>query len=80
MDRNSNQQTDFIGIRGESGLEEIAGDLVKYKIIYPIKHAITSAEEGTFTTALSDVITNAIEVVQQQLDKELEEEMQSQTR
>lgn len=42
-----------------------------------IKHAITSAEEGTFITALSDVITNAIEVVQQHLDKELEEEMQS---
>jgi hypothetical protein len=29
MDRNSNQQTDFIGIRREIGLEEIAGDLVK---------------------------------------------------
>lgn len=39
-----------------------------------IKHAITIADEGTFITALSDVITNAIEVVQQHLDKELEDE------
>jgi len=39
-----------------------------------IKHAINLAKEGTFITALSDVITNAIEVVQQHLDKEVEEE------
>lgn len=39
-----------------------------------IKHAINIADEGTFITALSDVITNAIEVVQQHLDQELEEE------
>ena len=39
-----------------------------------IKHAINSADEGTFITALSDVITNAIDVVQQHLDQELEEE------
>ncbi|MBL0331135.1 MAG: cyanophycin synthetase [Bacteroidetes bacterium] len=39
-----------------------------------IKHAINIAKEGTFITALSDVITNAIEVVQQHLDKEVEEE------
>jgi cyanophycin synthetase len=31
------------------------------------------AEEGYFITALSDVITNAIEVVQEYLDKENEE-------
>jgi cyanophycin synthetase len=39
-----------------------------------IKHAINIADEGTFITALSDVITNAIDVVQQHLDQELEEE------
>lgn len=39
-----------------------------------IKHAINIAREGDFITALSDVITNAIEVVQQHLDKELEEQ------
>ncbi|MFN5458761.1 MAG: cyanophycin synthetase [Bacteroidota bacterium] len=38
-----------------------------------IKHAINIADEGTFITALSDVINNAIEVVQQHLDKEAEE-------
>ncbi len=38
-----------------------------------IKHAINSAEEGTFITALSDVVTNAIEIVQQYLDKENED-------
>lgn len=37
-----------------------------------IKHAISIAKEGTFITALSDVINNAIEVVQQHLDLELE--------
>lgn len=38
-----------------------------------IKHAINTAREGTFITALSDVVTNAIEIVQQYLDKEGEE-------
>ncbi len=37
-----------------------------------IKHAISIAKDGTFITALSDVITNAIEIVQQHLDKEVE--------
>ncbi len=35
-----------------------------------IKHAISAAEPGTFITALSDVVTNAIDIVQQYLDKE----------
>ncbi len=43
------------------------------KEIEAIKHAINSAEEGTFITALSDVVTNAIEIVQEYLDKENEE-------
>src|SRR6218665_2187025 len=51
---------------------------VTYEIIAKetdaLKHAINIAKEGTFITALSDVITNAIEVVQQYLDKEVEEE------
>ncbi|HOD10183.1 MAG TPA: cyanophycin synthetase, partial [Flavobacterium sp.] len=37
-----------------------------------IKHAINSAQEGSFITALSDVVTNAIEIVQEYLDKENE--------
>lgn len=50
---------------------------VTYEIISKetdaIKHAINSAEDGTFITALSDVITNAIDIVQEYLDKENEE-------
>lgn len=37
-----------------------------------IKHAINCAEDGTFITALSDVVTNAIDIVQEYLDKESE--------
>ncbi len=43
------------------------------KEIEAIKHAINSAEDGTFITALSDVVTNAIDIVQEYLDKENEE-------
>ena len=47
---------------------------VTYEIINKetdaIKHAISIAREGTFITALSDVITNAIDIVQQHLDRE----------
>lgn len=54
---------------------------VTYEIIAKetdaLKHAINIAQEGTFITALSDVITNAIEVVQQYLDKEVEEELKA---
>uniref|UniRef100_UPI0040490FAA cyanophycin synthetase n=1 Tax=Flavobacterium sp. TaxID=239 RepID=UPI0040490FAA len=40
------------------------------KEIEALQHAITTAEEGTFITALSDVVTNAIDIVQGYLDKE----------
>jgi cyanophycin synthetase len=53
-----------------------SGRTVTYEIIpketEAIKHAINSAEEGSFITALSDVVTNAIEIVQEYLDKENE--------
>lgn len=42
------------------------------KEIEAIKHAISLAKEGSFIVALSDVITNAIEIVQEYLDKEIE--------
>ncbi|MFV8364624.1 cyanophycin synthetase [Flavobacterium sp. ZT3P35] len=42
------------------------------KEVEAIKHAINCAEEGSFITALSDVVTNAIEIVQEYLDKENE--------
>lgn len=40
------------------------------KEVEAIKHAISIAEPGTFITALSDVVTNAIDIVQEYLDKE----------
>lgn len=43
------------------------------KEIEAIKHAMNSAEEGTFITALSDVVDNAIDIVQEYLDKENEQ-------
>ena len=56
---------------------ESSGRDITYEIISKeteaIKHAINSAEEGSFITALSDVVTNAIEIVQRYLDKENEE-------
>ncbi|OUD36242.1 cyanophycin synthetase [Flavobacterium sp. FPG59] len=55
-----------------------SGKDVTYEIIpketEAIKHAINCAEEGSFITALSDVVTNAIEIVQEYLDKENEKE------
>jgi len=45
------------------------------KEVEAIRHAINSAEEGSFITALSDVVTNAIEIVQEYLDKESEEDI-----
>ena len=59
------------------GINE-ANQNVTYEIIpketEAIKHAIDNAEEGSFITALSDVVTNAIEIVQDYLDKENEDE------
>lgn len=58
------------------GISE-AGRNVTHEIITKevdaIKHAMNSAEEGTFITALSDVVDNAIEIVQEYLDKENEQ-------
>ena len=55
---------------------KISGKTVTYEIIpketEAIKHAINCAEEGSFITALSDVVTNAIDIVQEYLDKENE--------
>lgn len=43
------------------------------KEIEALKHAMNNAQEGSYITALSDVVANAIDVVQQYLDKENEE-------
>ena len=50
----------------------ITHEIIK-KEVEAIKHAIDNAEDGSFITALSDVVTNAIEIVQEYLDKESEE-------
>ncbi len=53
-----------------------SGKKVTYEIIpketEAIKHAISIAKDGSYITALSDVVTNAIEIVQMYLDKENE--------
>jgi cyanophycin synthetase len=58
---------------------QLANREVTYEIIpkeiEAIKHAINIADEGTFITALSDVVTNAIGIVQEYLDKENEENL-----
>ena len=58
------------------GIKE-SGRTITHEIIpketEAIKHAINSAEDGTFIVALSDVVTNAIDIVQHYLDKENEE-------
>ena len=69
-------EEDIIGLILE-GIKS-SGREVTYEIIpketEAIRHAIDSAEEGSFITALSDVVTNAIEIVQEYLDKENESE------
>jgi cyanophycin synthetase len=58
-----------------SGINE-SGRKVTYEVIpletEAIKHAIDHAENGSYITALSDVVTNAINIVQEYLDKENE--------
>lgn len=56
-----------------------SGNNVSYEIIPKeidaLKHAMSLAEEGTFITALSDVINNAIEIVQEyQAREQLDEQ------
>ena len=60
-----------------SGIQE-SDSTVSYesipKEIEALKHAMSMAEEGTFITALSDVVTNAIELVQEYQTREILEE------
>ena len=61
-----------IGGMQESG-KEVSYEIIP-KEIDALKHAMSLAEEGTFITALSDVVSNAIELVQEYQTKELLEE------
>ena len=60
-----------------SGIHDSGKD-VSYEIIpkeiEALKHAMSMAEEGTFITALSDVVSNAIDLVQEYQNKEILEE------
>lgn len=60
-----------------SGIQDSGRD-VSYEIIpkeiEALKHAMSMAEEGTFITALSDVVSNAIDLVQEYQNKEILEE------
>jgi cyanophycin synthetase len=57
----------------EASGKKVTTEIIKREV-EAIKHAIDNAEEGSFITALSDVVTNAIEIVQEYLDKENEGE------
>ena len=59
------------GIKEEN--KQVTHEVISLEID-AIKHAISIAEEGTFITALSDVVDNAIETVQSYLDAEIEAE------
>jgi cyanophycin synthetase len=67
--RTEQELTDLIlqGINGQS--KNVTYEIIP-KEIEAIKHSISIAEKGTFITALSDVVTNAIDIVQEYLDKE----------
>ena len=56
---------------------EASGRQITYEIIpketEALKHTLQNAEEGSFIVALSDVVTNAIEMVQGYLDLENEQ-------
>jgi cyanophycin synthetase len=65
--RRRNNQSNTRGIAS-------SGQDVTYEIIPKetgIKHAIKFAEEGSFITCLSDVVINAIEIVQEYLDRKM---------
>ena len=53
--------------------KNVTTEIIKREV-EAIKHAISNAEDGSFITALSDVVTNAIGIVQEYLDKENEED------
>ncbi|MGV9002763.1 cyanophycin synthetase [Flavobacterium sp.] len=57
----------------EASGKSVTTEIIK-KEVEAIEHAIKNAEEGSFITALSDVVTNAIEIVQEYLDKENEQD------
>ena len=57
----------------EEGNASVTHEVISLEV-EAIKHAIALAEEGTYIVALSDVIDNAIDIVQSYLDAEIEKD------
>ena len=57
----------------EEGDSSVTHEVISLEV-EAIKHAISLAEEGTYIVALSDVIDNAIDIVQSYLDAEIEKD------
>lgn len=66
------QADEIVSLLVEGIKQHSPGQSYEYipKEVEALKHALSIAKPGTFITALSDVIDNAIEVVQSYLDKE----------
>jgi len=74
--RSEKEIIDLIVTGLHDGDPEVTHEVVSLEV-EAIKHAISLAEEGTYIVALSDVIDNAIDIVQSYLDAEIEEEQLS---
>jgi len=69
--RSEKEIIDLIVSGLNEGNPEVTYEVVSLEV-EAIKHAISLAEEGTYIVALSDVIDNAIDIVQRYLDAEIE--------
>ena len=69
--RSENEIIDLIMEGLEAGDSSVTHEVISLEV-EAIKHAISLAEEGTYIVALSDVIDNAIDIVQSYLDAEIE--------
>jgi len=74
--RSENEIIDLIVAGLNEGNPSVTYEIVSLEV-EAIKHAISLAEEGTYIVALSDVVDNAIDIVQSYLDAEIEEEQLS---
>ena len=69
--RSENEIIDLIMEGLAAGDSSVTHEVVSLEV-EAIKHAISLAEDGTYIVALSDVIDNAIDIVQSYLDAEIE--------
>jgi cyanophycin synthetase len=71
--RTEREITDLILEGLQEGDASVTHEVISLEV-EAIKHAISLAKEGTYIVALSDVIDNAIDIVQSYLDAEIESE------